>query len=106
MGPARPPSCVCCWGSSAPQRGRSPCWGRLPGAPAGLARVGALVETPAFYPYLSGRDNLRVLARYCRVPYARVEALLAQVQLTDRAGDRVRAYSLGMKQRLGVAAAL
>ena len=80
------------------------------GRPAGradvTARVGALIEGPGFYPYLSGRDNLRTLARYRRLPAAEVERALAVVDLTDRAGDRFRGYSLGMKQRLGVAAAL
>ncbi len=77
-----------------------------PGAPAGLARVGALVESPAFYPYLSGRDNLRVMARYSGVAPSRVEEVLQQVELSGRAGDKFKQYSLGMKQRLGVAAAL
>jgi ABC-2 type transport system ATP-binding protein len=80
--------------------------GAPPGASAGLARIGAMVEAPAFYPYLSGRDNLRVLARYAGVPERRVGAVLDQVKLTSRAGDRFARYSLGMKQRLGVAAAL
>jgi ABC-2 type transport system ATP-binding protein len=79
--------------------------GRPPG-PGQLAGVGALIEGPGFYPYLSGRDNLRVLARYTGVPVARIEAVLEMVDLADRASDRYRAYSLGMKQRLGVAAAL
>jgi ABC-type multidrug transport system ATPase subunit len=77
-----------------------------PGAPEALARIGAMVETPAFYPYLSGRDNLRVLARHAGVGDDRVEAVLDQVGLTGRARDRSAGYSLGMKQRLGVAAAL
>jgi ABC-type multidrug transport system ATPase subunit len=77
-----------------------------PGSPAGLARLGALVETPAFYPFLSGRDNLCVLARHAGVPEARVHAALDEVKLTGRAGDPFGTYSLGMKQRLGVAAAL
>jgi ABC-2 type transport system ATP-binding protein len=47
-----------------PSSGTATVLGEEPGAPAGLARVGALVESPAFYPYLSGRDNLRVMARY------------------------------------------
>jgi ABC-2 type transport system ATP-binding protein len=78
------------------------------GAPAGerLARIGAMVETPAFYPYLSGRDNLRVLAGHTGVARERIDAVLDEVRLLDRAGDRVSGYSLGMKQRLGVAAAL
>jgi ABC-2 type transport system ATP-binding protein len=68
--------------------------------------VGALVESPSLYPFLSGRDNLRVLARHARVPESRVEAVLDEVELTDRGSDRFATYSLGMKQRLGVAAAL
>jgi ABC-2 type transport system ATP-binding protein len=80
--------------------------GRPPGHPAALAGIGALIEAPGFWPYLSGRDNLRVLARYSGVPQTRVDATLEQVQLSDRARDRYATYSLGMKQRLGVAAAL
>jgi ABC-2 type transport system ATP-binding protein len=71
-----------------------------------LARVGALIEGPAFYPFLSGRENLRTLARRARVPATRVADVLHLVRLTDRAGDRYRTYSLGMKQRLGLAAAM
>ena len=71
-----------------------------------LSRIGSLVEGPAFYPYLSGRDNLRVMARHAGVPRERIAAVIDQVELTDRAGDKYAAYSLGMKQRLGVAAAL
>jgi ABC-2 type transport system ATP-binding protein len=74
---------------------------------ARLHRVGALVEGPAFYPYLGGRDNLRVLASTGEAPRpGRVEEVLAFVGLDARAGDPYRTYSLGMKQRLGVAAAL
>jgi ABC-2 type transport system ATP-binding protein len=79
--------------------------GLPPGDPAGLCRVGAMGET-AFYPFLSGRDNLRAAARRCRVPDARVETVLGVAGLTARAGDRVSGYSLGMRQRLAVAAAL
>ncbi len=77
-----------------------------PGSPASLARMGAMVETPAFYPYLSGRDNLRVVARYANVPKSRIEPVLKLVDLTDRARYKFKTYSTGMKQRLGVAAAL
>jgi ABC-type multidrug transport system ATPase subunit len=80
--------------------------GSPPGAPQGLARIGAMVEAPAFYPYLSGRDNLLVLARHAGVGEDRVEAVLDEVRLLDRAGDRSATYSQGMNQRLGVAAAL
>ena len=89
-----------------PTSGQAAVLGAAPGSPEGLARIGAMIETPAFYPYLSGRDNLRVLARYAGVGMDRVEVVLDEVRLTDRAGDRSRTYSLGMKQRLGVAAAL
>jgi ABC-2 type transport system ATP-binding protein len=80
--------------------------GAAPGSPASLARVGAMVEAPAFWPYLSGRDNLKVLARYAGVPDTRIAPALDQVELTQRAGDRFGTYSTGMKQRLGVAGAL
>ena len=89
-----------------PTTGEAAVLGAPPGAPEGLARIGSMVEAPAFYPYLSGRDNLRVLAGYARVGKGRVEAVLAEAGLSDRAGDRSATYSLGMKQRLGVAAAL
>ena len=71
-----------------------------------LPRVGALVEAPAFYPSLSGRTNLEVLARLGGHPRSRVGQLLELVELSDRAKDPVRKYSQGMKQRLGVAMAL
>ncbi len=87
---------------------------RLLGAPVprGLAgvrkRLGSVLENPAFYPRLSGRKNLLVLARTGgdRAAAGRVDELLERVGLTDRAGDRVRTYSHGMRQRLGLAAAL
>jgi ABC-2 type transport system ATP-binding protein len=71
-----------------------------------LHRIGALIEGPAFYPGLSARANLQVLATLGGFPRARIPGLLEQVGLADRARDRVGGYSLGMKQRLGVAAAL
>jgi ABC-type multidrug transport system ATPase subunit len=89
-----------------PTSGQAAVLGAAPGSPEGLARIGALVEAPACYPYLSGRDNLRVLAGHAGVSEDRVEAVLAEVRLSDRADDRSATYSLGMKQRLGVAAAL
>jgi len=89
-----------------PTGGEATVLGQPPGAPDGLARIGALVEGPGFYPYLSGRDNLRVLARYAQLDDIAVEAALELVDLTSRAGDRFKSYSLGMKQRLGVAAGL
>jgi ABC-type multidrug transport system ATPase subunit len=72
-----------------------------------LFRVGALIEQPSFYPYLNGRQNLRELAATgAPVPKNRVEELLELVGLRDRATDKVAGYSLGMKQRLGIAGAL
>jgi ABC-2 type transport system ATP-binding protein len=72
-----------------------------------LFEVGALVESPTFYPYLSGRANLRELsASGAQVPPKRIEELLDLVGLCDRANDKVQGYSLGMKQRLGIAGAL
>jgi ABC-type multidrug transport system ATPase subunit len=89
-----------------PSGGRATVLGAPPGTPAAVAGTGALVEGPGFYPYLSGRDNLRVLARYRRLPDPAADVALERVGLTDRGGDRFRSYSLGMKQRLGVASAL
>ena len=72
-----------------------------------LPRVGALVETPALYLYMSGRNNLRAVASVLGgVPASRIDAVLDLVGLRARQKDRVRTYSLGMKQRLGVAIAL
>jgi ABC-type multidrug transport system ATPase subunit len=89
-----------------PTSGTASVLGRPPGDPESLARVGALIEAPAFYPHLSGWRNLRVIARYAGVPKERIEAALDAVELTDRASDKFKTYSQGMKQRLGVAAAL
>lgn len=71
-----------------------------------LRRVGAMIEAPAFYPYLSGRTNLQILARAGGIDPARINPLLETVDLAARADDRVRTYSQGMKQRLAIAAAL
>ena len=69
--------------------------------------VGAIVEEPRFHPHLTGRENLRVAAavRGSEAP-RRVEAMLERAGLADRAGDRVGGYSLGMRQRLGIARCL
>lgn len=80
-----------------------PTWGSVS---RGSGAVGALIEGPAFYPHLSGRDNLRSLAARARVPASRIPEVLEIVDLSDRARDRYSTYSLGMKQRLGLAAAL
>jgi ABC-2 type transport system ATP-binding protein len=71
-----------------------------------LARVGALIESPAFYPSLSGRDNLLALVRLGQLSPSAIPRVLERVGLGDRADDRFSRYSLGMKQRLGIAAAL
>jgi ABC-2 type transport system ATP-binding protein len=71
------------------------------------ARVGAIVEAPAFYPDLTGRHNLTMLASLTGAcARTRIDEVLERVGLLDRAGDRVRVYSHGMKQRLAIAAAL
>ncbi|MBF6599976.1 MAG: ABC transporter ATP-binding protein [Dehalococcoidia bacterium] len=72
-----------------------------------LRRVGAVLEGPSYLPHLSARDNLRVFGLLSGgMPPARLDAVLELVGLTARAGDKVRTYSLGMKQRLAVAGAL
>ncbi len=71
-----------------------------------LPSVGALIEGPAFHPALSARDNLRVLTRVGRLDDRRIDDMLDIARLTERANDRYRSYSLGMKQRLGLAAGL
>src|SRR5229473_6617407 len=89
-----------------PTSGSAVVAGGAPGSPESLVKVGAIVETPAFYPYLSGYDNLRMLAMYCGVPVKRVATALDEVELTPRARHKFSTYSMGMKQRLGIAAAL
>lgn len=72
-----------------------------------IIEVGAIVENPSFYSYLSGYDNLRLMANlYPGLQMSRIEEVLAIVKLEDRAKDKVKTYSLGMKQRLGIAMAL
>jgi ABC-2 type transport system ATP-binding protein len=71
-----------------------------------LRGVGAMVETPAFHGFLSGRENLLLSAAYGGIAPQAVEDALEQVGLGDRAGDRVSEYSLGMRQRLGLARAI
>jgi ABC-2 type transport system ATP-binding protein len=74
--------------------------------PEVIDRIGALVETPLFFPNFSGRLNLELLAGVAGLPEGRVDEVLEQVGLAGRASDRVKSYSLGMRQRLGIAAAL
>jgi len=68
--------------------------------------VGSLVETPRFYDWMTGRQNLSVAAAYANAPVDRLEPALERVGLRERGDDRVQNYSLGMKQRLGIARAL
>ena len=79
---------------------------RLPRPAAYASRVGVLVESPAFLPSLSARTNLVSLARLRSLPLDRVDVVLGQVGLVGRDREPVRRRSLGMKQRLGIAAAL
>lgn len=69
-------------------------------------RIGATLETPNFYPYLSGYDNLRVVARIKEIPESRIAGALDAVGLASRQKDLFRKYSLGMKQRLAIAGAM
>jgi ABC-2 type transport system ATP-binding protein len=96
-------------GLVAPHAGRIEILGHdvAAGHEAALRRVGAIVETPAYYPYLSGLDNLRVLAlARGGLPARRFGEVLSMVGLKGRERDRFGTYSLGMKQRLGIAGAL
>jgi ABC-2 type transport system ATP-binding protein len=71
-----------------------------------MRKVGALVESPSYYGHLSGWDNLKIIATLLDVPSKRIAEVLDIVQLTDHANRKASSYSLGMKQRLGIAAAL
>ncbi len=74
--------------------------------PSVIARVGSIVEAPAMFPRFSGRRNLEILARIHGEGETAIDAALDRVGLADRAKDRVKTYSLGMKQRLAIAATL
>jgi len=91
-----------------PNGGRMAILGQeLPHAlPAVAGQVGAIVESPQFFPHFSARDTLGLLAQAGELPKQRVDEVLELVGLRDRAGERVKTYSLGMKQRLAVASAL
>ncbi len=89
-----------------PTGGSASIFGQGTGDAGVIDKVGALIEGPGFYPALSGRDNLRVMARYRGLPESVVGEALTRVDLIDRGGDKFKSYSLGMKQRLGVASAL
>jgi len=98
----------CLLGLARPTRGRMHLLGRP--VPSGLRgavrRVGSIVETPALFPTLTGRENLLLLAALDRIGARRVDEMLGIVGLDRRAGDLVKKYSLGMRQRLALAAAL
>src|SRR5918998_788269 len=91
-----------------PTSGEVRIFGRPATSPEERAEMAGFVEAPGFYEYLSARDNLRLLAAADRRPDKKppLQEVLETVGLSDRARDRVRTYSQGMKQRLAIAAAL
>lgn len=90
-----------------PTRGQITLNGRPLPDPEGLDRVGVMIEEPSFYGFMSGRTNLETLARRGRrLTAAAVDDVLDRVALTDTADRKVKTYSQGMRQRLGLAAAL
>ena len=108
MGQARPPRCGVCWVWCVPTAGSV----RVLGAdvpcelPRVIGAVGALVESPKFFPGFTGRLNLRLLADMEGYTARDVGRVLEEVGLADRADDLFSGYSLGMKQRLAVASTL
>jgi ABC-2 type transport system ATP-binding protein len=94
-------------GLAAPTSGRALVFGEQYAQVARAARrIGAVLEATDFHPGRSGRDHLRMLSDAVELPRSRVDQVLRLVELTDAAGRRVKGYSLGMRQRLGLAAAL
>src|ERR1700743_3318400 len=82
-----------------PTAGGGSILGGRPRHPASyLGKVGALIESPAFYPQLSGTDNLKVLARLGQIPLSAIAPALERTGMTARAQDKYRSFSLGMKQ--------
>lgn len=71
-----------------------------------LKKVGAIIERPNFYPYMSAEENLRLVCKIKEIPYAKVDEKLELVGLLDRKDSKFRTFSLGMKQRLAIASAL
>jgi len=94
-------------GLAAPSSGRALVFDKLyADLPQAALRVGAVLEATDFHPGRSGRDHLRTLSRAASLPDSRVDEVLTLVELSDAARRRVKGYSLGMRQRLGLAAAL
>ena len=81
-------------------------WFGEPGTKESRKKIGAILETPVFYPYLSGYRNLEIIVEIKEAPKENINKVLKQVGLWDRKDDYYRTYSLGMKQRLSIAAAL
>src|SRR5947207_3277089 len=96
----------CLLGLVRPSAGRTRLLGAAAGDLAGvIGRVGSIVEQPALFPRFTGRRNLEILGRIHRVARSTIDDVLERVRLSERADDPVRTYSLGMKPRLGIAAA-
>ena len=81
-------------------------WFGKPSSNASRKKIGAILEVPAFYPYLSARRNLMITAKIKGAGFKNIDNVLRNVGLFDRADDPFRTYSLGMKQRLSIGAAL
>lgn len=81
-------------------------WFNKPPSHQQRKKIGALLETPLFYPYLSGMDNLKIIARIKDVPAEDIDEVIDVVGLEDRKNSKFKTYSLGMKQRLAIGAAL
>lgn len=88
-----------------PTAGAFTWFGEAP-TPAIRKKIGAVLEHPIFYPYLTGQENLELISMVKQCPPENIERVLELVELTDRRGDRYKTYSLGMKQRLAIASAL
>ena len=81
-------------------------WYGQPASAEARRKVGAILEMPAFLPYLNAVQNLRIVCQIKQLPFAEIDRCLALVNLTERSGDPFKTYSLGMKQRLAIASAL
>ena len=81
-------------------------WFGKPGSKDQRKKIGAILETPIFYPYLSAYKNLEIVALIKEVAFSRIEPVLEQVGLIERKNDSFKTFSLGMKQRLSIASAL